>query len=100
VKLIGEGVDHRNIGILGKGFQFLLVVGANGNHIQVAGEDAGRILQGLAAAHLHHRRHQIEGAAPALGHGCRKTGAGAGRSFLKQQPQHPTPQLHPIRIPL
>jgi hypothetical protein len=59
VKLIREGVDHGDLGIFGKDFQLPLVVGANGNGVQVAGENAGRILQRLAAAHLHRRRHQI-----------------------------------------
>ena len=85
VLLVGEGVDDGNAGEAGVLLDDALAEGAHGDDIDVAGEDAGDVLDRLALAEAHLLRCEVEGLAAKVMHADLEADAGSQRRLLEEE---------------
>ena len=89
---VGQAVDDRHAGVSGEGFDALVTEGPDHHHIHHAGNDAGGILDRLAAAELAVARRQEHCMTAELGHAGLEGNPGTGRGFLEDHRHHPARQ--------
>lgn len=84
---LGQGVDHRDGGVLGQ-FQHLTVVeDADHDRVDEAGQHLRGVADGLAAPELHLRAGEHQGLAAEFAHGDVEGHAGAGRGPVEHHRQ-------------
>ncbi len=69
MRAVRQAIDHRHSGILCEFDQRLVGHGAHHDHVDIAGQDARRVRDGLAAAELHVGMVQDNGFSAELPHG-------------------------------
>ena len=80
---IGQGIDDRNVGILGELLHLLMLEGADHHAVEIAREDASRILDRLAAPDLQVAVREEECLPAKLKHARLKGNARPRRGFLE-----------------
>ncbi len=88
-----EGVDHRDLRAGRQGPHRLVAEGPVRDPRDVAGEDAGRVLDGLPAPELQVLGAEVEGLAAELDHGDLEGDPGAGARFLEEEGEGPARQI-------
>ncbi len=87
---IGETVDHRHAGMAGELGEVLGTVGTQQDGVHVAGEDARRIGDRLAAAELHVLAREHDRLPAELAHGDLETDPGAGARLFENHGERPS----------
>lgn len=85
VEAVGEGVDDGDRAFLAEGGDLVVGVAADDDAVQVAGEDAGGVFIGLAAAELEAVAVEVEGGAAEFVDADLEGDAGAGRGLQEDQ---------------
>jgi hypothetical protein len=89
VRLVGEAVDHGDVGIAGELVHVGLGERPDHDRVQVAREHEPGVPDRLAAAELEVRGRQVEPDAAELPHPGLERDPGAGRGLLEDHPERP-----------
>ena len=87
--VIGQPVDHRDVGVLGELLDVLLREGPDHDRVQVALEHVRRVLDRLAAPELEVVRGEVEPVAAELDDADLERDPGARRRLLEDHPERP-----------